>query len=154
MHPDSDPPHVQETTISQRKAEFVAMIDLITRWAASRSDVIGLILVGSQAHGTARIDSDVDLVLLTTAPTHYTDSEAWARELPLPNLIRRQAWGAITERRFLTDFGLEIEIGVGTPDWANTTPVDPGTQRVITDGARILLDPHKVLARLLKACQT
>jgi predicted nucleotidyltransferase len=130
------------------------MLDRITRWAASRSDVIGLLLVGSHARGTARIDSDIDVVLLTTDPARYTENEAWASDLRLPNLIRQQVWGAITERRFVTDSGLEIEIGIGSPNWANTAPVDPGIRRVITDGAVILLDPAGVLAGLLNACRT
>lgn len=32
--------------------------------------------------------------------------------------------------------------------WAATDPVDDGTRRVITDGHRVLYDPHGALAAL------
>lgn len=126
------------------------MIKRVTDWAAGRPDVFGLLLVGSYARGAARPDSDVDLVLLSPDPAAHT----WIDELALGTEIRTQAWGIITERRFATPSGLEVEIGIGPPQWANTNPVDPGTHRVITDGSRILHDPTGSLARLRTACRT
>jgi hypothetical protein len=124
----------------------------VTRWVANRPDVTGLLLVGSVARGTARLGSDVDLVLLTTDVAGYLDDHRWAGELGLFELIRAKQWGPISERRFLTGSGLEIEFGIGSPSWADVDPVDPGTQRVVTDGCRILHDPNGCLARLLHAC--
>lgn len=34
------------------------------RWAQNREDVLGILLVGSWARGTARADSDLDLMVL------------------------------------------------------------------------------------------
>lgn len=134
-----------------RTAEIDSVIARITAWVTNRTDVVGLLLVGSVARGTARPDSDVDLVLLTESIADYS-TPAWAADLNLGEPIRVQAWGVITEHRLRTPSGLEVEIGLGTPDWASTTPVDPGTHRVITDGSRILHDPHGILATLQKAC--
>ncbi|MFD9482702.1 nucleotidyltransferase domain-containing protein [Streptomyces sp. NPDC059991] len=124
----------------------------ITRWATNRQDIVGLLLVGSYARNAARPDSDIDIILLTTDQAQYSDN-AWANELVLGELIRTQSWGAITERRYATASGLEVEIGLGSPDWAQTDPVDPGTRRVITDGARPLHDPAGVLASVIRACR-
>lgn len=86
--------------------------------------------------------------------TSYEYSDiAWADDLAIGELIRTRAWGPITERRFVTTTGLEVEIGIGHLDWASINPIDPGRQRVVTDGARILHDPAGVLANLLRACQ-
>ncbi|MGP3971725.1 nucleotidyltransferase domain-containing protein [Streptomyces sp. 6N223] len=125
--------------------------DRITRWAANHQDIVGLLLVGSYARDAARPDSDIDIVLLTTDQTRYVHN-AWANELALGELVRTQSWGPITERRFATASGLEVEIGIGPPEWARTDPVDPGTRRVVTDGARPLHDPAGVLASLIEAC--
>ncbi|MFI9276059.1 nucleotidyltransferase domain-containing protein [Kitasatospora sp. NPDC052896] len=137
-----------------RIAEVEGFLDLITRWARDRDDIVGLLLVGSYARDAARPDSDVDVVLLTTDESRYLDNPVWARELGLGDLLRAQAWGPITERRHVTDSGLEVEIGIGSPAWATTEPVDAGTHRVVTDGARLLYDPTGLLAGLLTACQT
>ncbi|WP_327313710.1 nucleotidyltransferase domain-containing protein [Streptomyces sp. NBC_01235] len=137
---------------SEREAEMRQVVDRVTRWSANRSEVIGLLLVGSCARGAARPDSDVDLVLLSTATARYADDDAWTRELSLGELVRVQAWGPITEWRHVTASGLEVEVGVGSPDWARTDPVDVGTRRVVMDGARPLYDPAGILGALIQAC--
>ncbi|WP_344319136.1 nucleotidyltransferase domain-containing protein [Nocardia ninae] len=151
MH-HNDQPDTEPTAISpERIAAINEFIDRVTRWAAGRDDVVGLLLVGSCARNAARPDSDIDVVVLTTAESRYTDT-AWAGELELGTLIRTRSWGPINEQRFATAAGLEVEINVGTPDWAVTDPVEPGTLRVITDGARPLHDPAGILDNLLSAC--
>ncbi|MEH0581831.1 MULTISPECIES: nucleotidyltransferase domain-containing protein [Streptomyces] len=136
----------------EREAEMRQVVDRVTRWAANRSDVVGLLLVGSCARGAARPDSDVDLVVLSTATDQYAADDAWARELSLGELVRVQEWGPITEWRYVTGSGLEVEVGVGSPDWARADPVDDGTRRVVTDGARPLYDPAGILRELIQAC--
>ncbi|MFF3500848.1 nucleotidyltransferase domain-containing protein [Streptomyces sp. NPDC003247] len=128
------------------------MVERITAWALGRSDVVGVLLVGSWARGAARQDSDVDLVVLTTRAAGYADDDAWLRELALGEVVRVGAWGPVTEWRQVTASGLEVEVNIGAPDWARTDPVDAGTRRVVRDGARVLLDPAGLLARLLRAC--
>jgi hypothetical protein len=135
----------------ERYAEVADLLDRVARWAASREDVVGLLLVGSWARGSGRADSDVDLVLLTTAQERYADG-TWSADLVPGERIRTRRWGPITEYRHVTASGLEVEIGVGHPDWAQADPVDPGTRRVVTDGARPLHDPAGILAALLRAC--
>ncbi|MFC4606231.1 nucleotidyltransferase domain-containing protein [Streptomyces maoxianensis] len=149
MHHNDQP--VGTALSPERIAEIDEVIDRITRWAEDRKDVVGLLLVGSCARNAARPDSDIDLVLLTTDESRYL-AEGWARELGLGELIRTQSWGPITERRHSTASGLEVEFGIGSPTWAKTDPVDPGTHRVVTEGARSLHDPAGVLAGLLAAC--
>jgi predicted nucleotidyltransferase len=136
----------------RRIAEVDEVVQRITRWAADRADIVGLLLVGSFARDAAGPDSDVDLVLLTTDEPRYLDG-AWARELDLGSLVRTRSWGPITERRYATVSGLEVEMGIGSPAWAATDPVDPGTHRVVTDGARVLHDPAGILTGLLAACR-
>ncbi|MFB6435257.1 nucleotidyltransferase domain-containing protein [Streptomyces sp. NPDC056411] len=128
------------------------IIDRLTHWAEHRDDVVGLLLVGSCARNAARPDSDIDLTLLTTDRTRYAE-HAWAHELDLGEPIRIRSWGPLTERRFATASGLEVEINVGPTDWARTDPVDPGTRRVVSDGARPLHDPAGILAHLIRACR-
>jgi Nucleotidyltransferase domain len=129
--------------------DFEDVVHLVTAWATSRPDVTGLLLVGSYARGAARPDSDVDLVVLMSIP-----DPSCADELELGTLIRTETWGPIQERRFRTPTGLEVECGIGPSSWAATNPIDPGTHRVITDGARILHDPKGILDELVKACSS
>ncbi|WP_338020703.1 nucleotidyltransferase domain-containing protein [Streptomyces sp. TR1341] len=165
----------------ERLAEVREFLDRLTRWAATREDIVGLLLVGSYARGAARPDSDVDVVLLTTDPAPYLTDAAesdtaesdtaefdiaesdiaesggtwtgWAGELGLGRLVRTRVWGPLTERRYTLVPGLEVEFGIGGPRWARTDPVDPGTRRVVAEGARTLYDPRRVLAELVRHCR-
>lgn len=151
MHRDDRSVNPPTALSPERAAEIDEVIDRITRWARGREDIVGLLLVGSCARNAARPDSDIDVVLLTTDESRYLLEDAWAVKLGL-GPIRTQSWGAMTERRCSTASGLEVELGIGSPAWARTDPIDHGTRRVVTDGARVLHDPAGVLADLLAAC--
>ncbi|MEU8180825.1 nucleotidyltransferase domain-containing protein [Micromonospora sp. NPDC049044] len=152
MHNDRTATHGPSALSSERIAEVEEIISRVTRWAARHRDVAGLLLAGSYARNSARPDSDVDLVLLTTDQARYADN-LWVHELAIGDLMRVQSWGAVIERRFRTASGLEVEINIGAPDWAGTEPLDPGTRRVVTDGARALHDPTGALGNLIHPCR-
>ncbi len=152
MRPARQPTAGTDKLPAERVAEMDEVIDRLARWAADRPDVVGLLLVGSYARNAARPDSDIDLILLTTDEARYAGN-AWTTQLALGEPVRIQSWGAITEWRFRTPSGLEVEVNIGSPDWAAVDPVDPGTRRVVTDGARPLHDPTGALAELLRACR-
>ena len=44
--------------------------------------------------------------------------------------------------------GVEIEVGLTAPSWADTDPLDSGTARVVREGFSIVFDPDGLLARL------
>lgn len=140
------------TVSPERMREVETIVQRVTAWATKRSDIVGLLLVGSYARNAARPGSDIDLVILTGGTKRYSDN-AWADELSLGPLIATRSWGPVVERRFITTTGLEVEINLARPDWAGITPVDPGTQKVVTDGAHILYDPAHLLANLVRACR-
>ncbi|MGW3089723.1 nucleotidyltransferase domain-containing protein [Streptomyces sp. NPDC001108] len=152
MHRDDQSKDLPAVLSPERVAEINEVIDRITRWARGREDIVGLLLVGSCARNAARQESDIDIVLLTTEESQYLLEDAWAVELGLGELIRTQSWGPVTERRYATASGMEVELGITSPTWAETDPVDPGTHRVVTDGARVLHDPAGILTGLLAAC--
>jgi uncharacterized protein len=134
-----------------RERTVEELLERVTSWARRRPDIRGVALVGSWARGTARADSDVDLVVLTSRRDRYLDADGWTAARGATRLLRTQAWGPLTERRLLLEGGLEVEVGIAEPSWAATDPVDPGTRRVVTDGLGILHDPDGRLAALAAA---
>jgi len=128
------------------------LLALTTLWAESRADVLGLALVGSHARGAPREHSDPDLLLLVPDPVSFRADVAWLREIQWHFLCvelvawRDAAYGAVWSRHVALSDGSEVEFSFAAPSWANTSPVDPGTRRVINDGWRVLVDRHGLLS--------
>ncbi|MBY8874376.1 nucleotidyltransferase domain-containing protein [Micromonospora sp. PLK6-60] len=135
----------------ERSREAGAVIDTVAGWAAGHEDVRGVVLVGSWARDAARMDSDLDVVVLTGQPGR-ADPAVWAGLLG-GEVIRLADWGPLREIRLRRPSGFEVEVGVVPLSWADTDPVDPGTGQVISDGHRIVYDPVGLLAALSAACQ-
>ena len=114
---------------------------------------MGAALIGSHARGAARPDSDVDLLVVTTAPRRYLEDHRWMTGFGSPKTIALEEWGAVTSLRVRFERGPEVELGVTTPEWLEIDPVDPGTARVVRDGFRILLDRSGLLRELVTALQ-
>ena len=61
--------------------KFKLILEEVTRWATIRSDITAVTLVGSWARRTARIDSDIDLMILSYSPFLFRQSENWVDEI-------------------------------------------------------------------------
>lgn len=128
-----------------------AFIEAIAHWAAGRKDIEAVALVGSWARGTARPDSDVDIVILTTHPEAYLGDRAWLRAFGDIESVYAEDWGLVQAWRVVYAGGLEAEIGITTHMWAHTDPVDAGTALVVRGGIRALADRHGRLRALIEA---
>lgn len=137
-------------------------VDLIIRvvraWATAEPKIRAVALVGSHARGTARPDSDIDLVLLTAESDSFRAEITWVKQIDWHAInIRPQKWrdedyGAAWSRRiWLGADYRQVELTFALTSWANTNPIDAGTQRVISRGCRILHDPDALLVRLCEA---
>ena len=136
-----------------RFEQFVQLRSLLARWALRQDDIVAAAVVGSWARGSARMDSDLDVVVLTTHPGQYVADDRWiaAAVGQDASVVRTQEWGPLTERRVRLSSGLEVEFGFVAPSWAAQDPVDPGTARVVRDGFEPLVDEDGMLARLMTA---
>ena len=78
--------------------------------------------------GTARPDSDIDLVLLTTDPHAFRADTAWLDAIDWTTVGARPAkwqdedYGLLWSRRlWLDQSGGEVEFGFAPPSWADVT---------------------------------
>ncbi|MGO9322124.1 MAG: aminoglycoside 6-adenylyltransferase [Solirubrobacteraceae bacterium] len=140
--------------IEKRQDEVEQVSDQVAAWAVEDPGIRGIGMAGSWARGEGRMDSDVDIIVLATEPERFTDSDEWLKKLGAPPVIRRQQWGVVAERRVQLPSGLEVEFGIAPLSWANTDPVDSGTEKVVREGFRILYDPDSQLGRLQTSVAT
>jgi predicted nucleotidyltransferase len=132
---------------TQSTIKIDALLTQVKQWAEQQPDITGVLLVGSYARGTARQDSDVDLVILTSNPQRYVDTISFAAQFGVPAKWEKENWGRVTSMRVWYQEGLEVEFGFALPDWA-AQPLDAGTQRVISDGIQIVFDRFGLLGFL------
>ncbi|MBI5652390.1 MAG: nucleotidyltransferase domain-containing protein [Chloroflexi bacterium] len=118
---------------------FSTFLSHLKTWSQQQPDITGVLLVGSHARGTARADSDVDLIILTTQPQRYLDSITFAEEFGAIAKWQTKDWGRVISRHVWYRDGLEVEFGITLSDWAEQ-PLDEGTHRVIANGMKIIFD--------------
>jgi predicted nucleotidyltransferase len=131
------------------------IMQAIVEWAKAQPTIQAVAVVGSYARGTARAGSDIDLVLVATDPQVFLADIAWIDAIdwntvgPRPMKWQDEDYGRVWSRRlWLNKNGGEIEVTFASLSWADVNSLDPGTQRVIADGCRILHDPKELLNRL------
>ena len=125
-------------------ARFDRIVGCVVAWARQRPDVLGLALAGSRARGTARPDSDIDLVFLVPKPQEFRRDARWLHEI---NWAEAQPvhwddadYGAAWSRHIRLQPACEVEFTFCEPSSAAIDPVDPGTAAVVSNGWRVLLD--------------
>lgn len=139
-----------------RTTRVQSILAEVARWAANRGDISAVALVGSWARGTARDDSDIDLMLLTPDPLLFRQDNRWLNEIDWHSIgsaiaaWRDADYGIVWSRHVQLADNTEIEFGFGPLTWASVDPIDPGTFQVINDGCRILFDPQGLLEELVK----
>lgn len=105
----------------ERRREAEAVMRAAISWAGRDATIRAVALVGSWSRGEPRMDSDVDLVVLTAAPARLLSRSDWTGVFGAVEAVgRRRDFGAIQERRLRLPTGLEIEVGIGSVTWAAT----------------------------------
>ena len=130
-----------------------SFLDRLTEWAQSRSDVLGLAIVGSHARGTASPDSDIDVIILCRDTAALTAHYDWAARFGKVREVVTEQYGMVRALRVFYEDGLEVEYGLNPQRWVSI-PLDPGTRMVISDGMRILYDPADLLQNAAAAAAT
>jgi uncharacterized protein len=145
-----------DTVLTDPQVDLI--VQVVLERATAQSKIRAVVLVGSHARGTARPDSDIDIMLLATNPDAFRADTAWVAEIDWHAIgIRLRKWrdeeyGAAWSRRiWLANCRRQVELTFASVSWATADPIDAGTRRVISDGCRILHDPDRLLARLCKA---
>ena len=125
------------------------MIETLLRelaaWADTRPEIRSIALVGSHANGTARPESDVDLVILSERPHEILNDLTWIKQFG--TVVRKEIehWGRLDSVRVWYDDCLEVEFGVTTVEWASIP--DEGTLAVLNKGFRVLHDRDALFDR-------
>ncbi|MGH4124793.1 MAG: nucleotidyltransferase domain-containing protein [Clostridium sp.] len=123
-------------------------LNSVEEWVNHNEDIKSLILVGSYVRGESRVDSDVDLVMITTNPDLYINN-CFADNFGKVINSQKENWGRVTSIRVWYDNNaLEVEFGITTPIWIES-PLDVGTFRVLSDGYKVIVDKENYFKNII-----
>jgi hypothetical protein len=140
--------------MNQREA--TSLQALLTHWVAEDDNLRALALCGSWARGNPRADSDLDLIVLTS-PQAVADRARLVTTIPFTDegyqlqTYRWVTYGVVHSAHITLARSIEVELSFAALNWADTTPIDEGTRRVVTDAFAILVDKDQALATLVAA---
>ena len=80
-------------------------------WASAQEDVQAVALVGSYARDEARVDSDIDFVILTSQPKKYLEDLKWIEDFGQMEKYQTEDYGKLTSVRVWYQTGMEVEYG-------------------------------------------
>jgi 3-methyladenine DNA glycosylase AlkD/predicted nucleotidyltransferase len=123
-------------------------LDQVVHWAAEHADIQAVALVGSYARAQDTRASDVDLVLLVNEPPNYLADPGWINQFGSPVRQQVEDYGQLTSLRVWYRDKLEVEFGLSDPAWA-AQPLDEGTDRVLMDGVKVLVERKPLLSPVL-----
>jgi len=130
--------------------DVTAFLARLVQWARAEPGLVAMALVGSHARGTARPDSDIDIVLVCDFPQDYLADRRWVKRFGTPVRLAVEEWGIVTSLRVWYAGGREVEYGLAPADWA-ADPMDEGDARVVADGIRVLFERDGFLSRRIRA---
>lgn len=134
---------------------MIKVLYLAVDLACIYPEILAVGLCGSWARGSQRTDSDFDLSLITGEPNRFR-SEEWLGRLDCKSFgeelesYQDANYGPTWSRHVRFSEGSEIEFRFAPLSWADTSPLDPGTRKVVEDGYRIIYDPELILNRLVE----
>ena len=135
------------------------ILAVVRQFAISHSQIVAVALCGSQARGTARPDSDIDLSILVEDQQLFKNTD-WIAQIDFKKIdekiasFRDAAYGTVWSRHVFLESGTEIEFSFANRSWADIDPIDGGTKKVVSDGYKVLHDPHQILIELLAQLNT
>lgn len=115
-------------------------INKFTDWVSINDDILGVALVGSYVRGKAKIDSDIDLVIIAKDRKKFLDNNEWAGNFGIVTNVEHENFGLVQSVRVFYKNGLEVEFGITTSEWLDVNSIDDGTKKVMDDGYKILND--------------
>lgn len=127
---------------------IVHFLKKLKKQAQKNECIRAILLVGSHARGKARADSDIDVVMICSNPSKLLKEINWINQFGEVLKFNIENWNMVQSIRTYYKNGTEVEFAITSKKWT-ALPVDAGTKKVISNGAKIILDKDHLLKKLL-----
>jgi predicted nucleotidyltransferase len=106
-------------------------------WVSAQPEIQTAMMVGSYARNESAAASDIDLVIVTTARATFLRNQEWVERFGKVDRQQVEDYGKVCSLRVWYVGGPEVEFGFTDATWL-ASPLDEGTQKVISGGMRVL----------------
>lgn len=124
-------------------AKLRNLVSSVLQFAETDARIVAAALCGSHARGTARADSDIDFVFVSSDARSLLDNQNWLEFFGTPEIVGVEDYGLVQSVRVSYD-ATEVEFGIAGLEWASH-PIDPGTAAVMREPMHIFYDPEGLL---------
>jgi len=122
-------------------------------FSASEPTIEAVVLVGSHANGTAKADSDVDVVIVTNSTDRLLGEYTWVYRFGKALSSDEEDYGLVHALRVIYDGGPEVEFGITSKSWiADDQLKDTGG--ILKKGYRVIYDPNKLIESFYERVQS
>ena len=129
---------------------YLSFLATLDQWVSVNPDIRAAAMVGTYVRGLRPTEPDVDIALISDAPTAYIETQNW-----LPALFgsvsdtQVSTVNDLVSVRFQVN-DLTVELNFGAVGWAHL-PAAASTADVVNAGLTILTDPQGLLTNLQQA---
>ena len=102
-----------------------------------------IILVGSYARNEQKINSDIDIMILSNNPTALIEDVLSSQFFDNEKSKIKEIYGNTTSIRLYTS-DIELELSISDLNWISI-PLDYGVERILQDGFQIIYDKKNVM---------
>lgn len=114
-------------------------VNVLKEFSESNRHIESVLIVGSYARGMNKESSDLDIVIITSNKAEMVTNQDFVQNFGEVLQKQTEYYGACTSIRVWYKNGQEVEFGIVEPSWIEK-PLDSGTNKVLSDGYKIILD--------------
>lgn len=114
-------------------------IEKLKFFAINESSIECLLVVGSYARGANTPHSDLDLVFITKSKEYLLNNQSFLQNFGKITKKQIEFYGVCTSIRVWYEDGPEVEFGIVDSSWLSI-PLDSGTEKVLKDGYKVVID--------------
>jgi len=132
--------------MNKRNELVIPLIKNIKTKLECRSDVFGILLVGSYARKAEKNNSDVDVVIITSDEKYYYETDEWISELGEYLQTDKEKWWIVSTIKVHFS-NIEVEFNFAGLEWLKTTK-EKSTNWLLSDGYVVLYERNSIFEHI------
>jgi len=124
---------------------FEQFVQNLEAFAAAEASIEAVVIVGSWANGTAKPESDIDVIMVTSSTDRLLSEYTWVYKFGRSLSSDEEDYDLVHVLRAFYDGGMEVEFGITTEAWLADDQLK-ATGKILDTGCKVVYDPKNLIA--------